>query len=62
MKILIEIIALIIGGSLMILGIDNCEYAVTKARKTTGTIQFLLGLVIFSVSIFVLALTINGYL
>ena len=62
MKILIETIALIIGISLILLGRDTCDYAVTKARETTGTIQFLLGLVIFSVSIFVLALTINSYL
>ena len=62
MKILIEIIALIIGSSLLILGIDNCDDSVTKAKETTGKIQFILGLVIFSVSSLVLALTIYSYL
>lgn len=62
MKILIETIVLIIGISLILVGRDTCDYAVTKARETTGTIQFLLGFVIYSVSILALALTINSYL
>lgn len=62
MKILIETIALIIGISLILLGRDTCDNAVTKARETTGTIQFILGFVIYSMSILVLALTINSYL
>ena len=62
MKILIETIVLIIGISLILVGRDTCDHAVTKARETTGTIQFLLGFVIYSVSILVLAITIHGYL